>query len=359
MEQQQQQQASLEKDPTLKGVVGIQNMGNTCYSNSVLQLLRSCPEWNMFCLTETFTNDNPDDMNKKRMIIAYQDMLKSLWSAYKPAYVRPLGFLTEIRKAVKDSPYEMFGIPVPNDSHEFLVYLLDQFHEAIKTETPYVEQKVDFAMSSVEKMRILAENGWNKFVSKNTSELVRLFFGMMRKTVNCTNCNNNTYQWEMFNSLKIPCDGTTFHEWIQKEVNESSDIEGYRCDSCNGRHLAKKSSHLWRLPQCLFITLHRFHYDGRKNMTPCPYDGQPVSFQAFFAPEVIAEQDMYELRGISDHHGTHMGGHYTAQFKHPISNQWWWFDDDRAEKIENPKFSASNYILHFALFKKKCAKNME
>lgn len=347
MEQQQQKQEQ-EQDPALKGVVGIQNMGNTCYSNSVLQLLRSCPEWNMFCLTEIFTDD---ETNKKRMIIAYQDMLKSLWSAHKPAYVRPLGFLNEIRKAVHNSPYEMFGIPVPNDSHEFLVYLLDQFHEAIRIETPYVEQQI-VSDSPVEKMRILAENGWNMFVSKNTSELVRLFFGMMRKTVNCTNCNNNTYQWEMFNSLKIPCEGTTFHEWIKKEVNESSDIEGYRCDHCKGQHLAKKSSHLWRLPPCLFITLHRFHYDGRKIMTPCPYDGQPVSFQEFFAPEVSAEQEMYELRGISDHHGTHIGGHYTTQFKHPISHQWWWFDDERAQSMEQPQFSSSNYILHF--LKKVC-----
>jgi len=217
----------------------------------------------MFCLTESFT---ADDNKKQIMIIAYQDMLKALWSAYKPAYVRPLGFLSEIRKAVQHGPYEMFGAPVPNDSHEFLVYLLDQFHESINTEVPFLEKEV--VGTDVEKMRILAENGWNQFVSKNTSEVVKLFFGMMRKTVNCTNCNNNTYQWEMFNSLKNPCEGLTFHEWIQKEVNERSEIEGYRCDHCKGQHLAKKSSHLWRLPPCLFITLHRFHYTGQKIMTP-------------------------------------------------------------------------------------------
>jgi len=31
-------------DASLKGVVGIQNMGNTCYCNSTLQLIRACPE---------------------------------------------------------------------------------------------------------------------------------------------------------------------------------------------------------------------------------------------------------------------------------------------------------------------------
>ena len=155
------------QDPSLKGVVGIQNMGNTCYSNSTLQLIRACPEWNAYCLTQNFADL---DNNYKRILLAYQDILKSLWSSYKPAYVRPLGFISEVRNAVKDTVYEMFGFPIPNDSHEFLVYLLDSFHEAIKTEIPYIEK-------TSEEMNIMAENGWNKFASKNTSEIVNMFFG--------------------------------------------------------------------------------------------------------------------------------------------------------------------------------------
>jgi ubiquitin C-terminal hydrolase len=84
-------------------------------------------------------------------------------------------------------------------------------------------------------------------------------------------------------------------------------------------------------------------------MTRCPYEGDVLSMHEFFAPESeAAEQSWnYELRGVSDHHGTHMGGHYTAQFKHPISHQWWWMDDDRARQLENPQFSSSNYIFFF------------
>ena len=339
-------------DPAIKGVVGIQNMGNTCYCNSTLQLIRSCPEWNLFCLTQNFAEQLahvPESDSNKRILLAYQDILKSLWSAHKPAYVRPLGFISEVRKAVKDTPYEMFGIPVPNDSHEYLVYLLDHFHEAIKTEVPFVKQIAQENATSVEKMRILAENGWNTFVSKNNSQVVNLFFGMMRKTVHCTVCKNNTYQWELFNALKVPCDGVTFHDWIKNEVNECSDIEGYRCDNCKTQTFARKYSHLWKLPSCLFMSLRRFHYNGHKNMTVCPYKGDQISFAEFFADEVEeqARNGLYELYGVSDHHGTHMGGHYTAQFKHPISHQWWWMDDETARQLEAPQFSTSNYIFFF------------
>jgi ubiquitin C-terminal hydrolase len=345
-----------EANPEVKGVVGIQNMGNTCYANSTLQLLRACSEWDAFCLSQNFVeklSHLPETDANRRILLAYQDILRSLWSAYLPAYVRPLGFISEVCKAVKGTVYEAFGMPVPNDSHEYLVYLLDHFHEALKTTTNHVEKEIPANATPVDRMRILAENGWNRFLSHHSSPVVQLFFGMMRKTVQCTNCANRTYQWEVFNSLKVPCEGATLEEWIQREVNEQSEIEGYQCDHCKGRHLAKKSSHLWKLPDNLFVTLHRFNYNGHKNMTTCPYHGDAISFQPFFAEESEEAGQMwkYEIRGVSDHHGTHMGGHYTAQFKHPITQQWWGFDDERARPLANPEFSATNYIFFF----KKCA----
>jgi ubiquitin C-terminal hydrolase len=248
-------------------------MGNTCYSNSTIQLLRASPEWNMFCVTQDLKErlqHISDENTCKQILLEYQDILKALWSAYKPAYVRPLGFISGIRKAVKGTVYEMFGIPIPNDSHEFLVYLLDNFHEAIKTEETYVEKQLSENLSQYDKMIIMAENGWNQFLSKNISEIVHLFFGMMRKTTRCSNCHNNSYRWEVFNSLKVPCEGETFIDWLKQEVKES-EIEDYHCLSCKARHPAVIYSHIWKLPHSLFITLRRFNYNGSKNMTICPY----------------------------------------------------------------------------------------
>ena len=119
-------------DESLRGVVGIQNMGNTCYCNSTIQILRACHEWNVFCITQDFSHLK--DNNNKKILLAYQDIIKSIWSASKPSYIRPTGFLSEIRKVVKGTVYEMFGQTIPNDSHEFLIYLLDNFHEALKEE---------------------------------------------------------------------------------------------------------------------------------------------------------------------------------------------------------------------------------
>lgn len=335
-----------------KGVVGIQNMGNTCYCNTTLQLLRACPEWTVFCLTQSIeekTKHLSEDNQNRRILLAYQDILCSLWSAYRPAYVRPTGFINEVRKAVLGTPYEMFGIPIPNDSHEYLVYLLDHFHEAMRTEIEFTPIPIPEETIPEIKMRLLAQNGWNKFISKNVSPVVHFFFGMLRKTIQCKTCLYSTYQWEVFNTLKVPCEGQTFYDWIQKEANDHSEIEDYRCDNCKDKRIATLSSHLWQLPSHLFMTLRRFHFNGQKNMTVCPYNGENISFNRFFANESDHESRdfYYELRGVSDHHGTHLGGHYTAQFKHPLTGQWWVMDDERTHPLHQPQFNMSNYIFYF------------
>jgi len=316
-------------DETLKGVVGIQNMGNTCYCNSIIQLVRACDEWNLFCSTEDFSQ--LADNNYKKILVAYQVIINSMWSSYKPSFVRPIGFLSELKQAVKGTPYEMFGIRIPNDSHEFLIYLLDHFHEAIKTEIPCIDEK----------------NGWDKFVSKNNSKIVDLFFGMIRKTIHCMHCKNNTYQWEVFNSFKIPCEGNTFYDWIQNEIKDS-EIEGYKCENCKESCPAKILSRIWKLPRNLFIMIRRFNPNRTKNMTKCPYDGTDCEFSSLFAEESNdpSRNWVYSLRGISDHHGSHMGGHYNTQFKHPVSNEWWIIDDESSNK-QSPQFSSSNYIFLF------------
>ena len=329
----------VEQPSRLKGVVGIQNMGNTCYANTVLQLLRTCQKWNLHCLTHEM------DPTKK-IIAAYKDMLATMWSAYKPAYVRPLAFMADIRAAVQNTVYDMFAMPIQNDAQEYLGYLLDKFHEELKVQ-------VDVPDVVPQDMAGMANRAWEKFLSKNTSVVVETFFGMMRKMVICSNCSTRTYQWELFNMLKIPCyGGATLHDWIEKEVNEVTDIDAFKCNTCNAKHPAKKYSHLWKLPQHLFIVLDRFQPNGMKAINVCPIM-ERLSFPQYFAEEAQnlgLHQNGYQLCGIADHHGGQIhGGHYTAQFKHPITGEWWFFDDERAHEMHAPQFSSSAYILSYRM----------
>jgi ubiquitin C-terminal hydrolase len=319
-----------------KGIVGLQNMGNTCYANATLQILRAVPEWSVFCMSNDFAKmpDEKKSSKQGQIILAYQDILKSLWSAHYPAYVRPLGFLFAIQNAVKGSVYDSFGRREQNDSHEYLIYLLDNFHEALR-EKPDANE--------------IIRDGWLTYRAANTSPVMDLFFSMTRKTVTCTGCNNKTYSYESYNIFKIPTTGDSFEEWISNELTQT-EIEDYDCIKCRPtRRKAVIENHLWHLPSSLFIAIRRFQPDGRKDMKPCPYKGEKINLGKFFAKESpdASREYTYEIRGIVDHHGNHMGGHYTAQFCNPITKNFWWMDDERSQKMESPLFGPSTYLLYF------------
>lgn len=349
-------ESKAEPNPSHKGVVGLQNMGNTCYANSTIQLLRAVPELNAFILREDLEEVCQDKESvPAKIILGYQDLVKSMWGAYKPAYVRPLGFLTVIRDAVRGGLYESFGMPRQNDSHEYLVYLLDNFHEALNegvaAASPSIPAPEPPASPHPPTMAEQAEAGWQNFVRRHTSPMVDLFFGLIRKTVECQGCMAKSYQWETFNVFKIPCRGASLQEWFRSEC-APTDLEDYACEPCQkadkGRQKAHLYSHVWRLPSSLFLAMKRFSPDGRKDMTPCPYDGTPITFAEHFAEESEHESKKwrYECRGIADHHGGMGGGHYSAQMAHPVTNDWWWMDDPMSQAMPAPRYGSANYILY-------------
>jgi ubiquitin C-terminal hydrolase len=239
----------------------------------------------------------------------------------------------------------MFGMPIPNDSHEFLVFLLDNFHEALRK--PVVQ---DSEVATGQTMTQLAHAGWQSFLKAGGhSPVIDLFFGMMRRTIECNVCKNCTYQWETFNILKIPCEGETFMEWIQNEC-APTDLEGYACEKCSPtKQKATIHTHLWKLPQIVYIALRRFTPNFQKNTKNCTYAGEKISFTEFFAEqsEEPSKNWTYEIRGTVDHHGSHMGGHYVSQIRHPFSGEWWIIDDNNTHKLNKPMFGASTYLLMF------------
>lgn len=341
----------VEKPMETKGVVGLQNMNNTCYANSTIQLLRAVPELNVFIMREDLESvcTNKESIQAK-LIMGYQDLIKSMWSAHRPAYVRPMGFLSTIKDAVNGTVYESFGQPRQNDSHEYLIYLLDNFHEALNEKAKSKDVVPDAPEGS--SMATLATQGWNTFLSRHTSPIVDMFFGLMRKTTECQTCHNKSYRWETFNVFKIPCTGPNLQDWFKAEC-ASDTIDEYECLPCrkavDKRQPATTYSHIWQLPSSLFVALKRFQYDGRKNQTPCPAITGTISLADHFAPESDHPSKgwQYECRAIADHHGFGNGGHYSAQIAHPVTNKWWWIDDAMSQALpEGPRFGSSNYVLY-------------
>ena len=340
-----------------KGVTGLANMRNTCYLNAALQALRHNTEISAFFLEgrhEQWIQKKPSTP-KVELVRGYADLLKSLWSGSKPAYVRPQGFLQTMMPAAKAAGFDHFVVPAQHDSHEFLVFLLDQLHEGMAEE---VNIDIRRAPPETEKDRDIhnALEAWKRFFGKQYSPLTEMVYGLLQITLTCQTCKKKVSNWETFNCLKLPIPTKTEGaalptlDSMLKEDFKDETIEGYACDTCKPeRTTAVRSTRIWRLPRMVCLVVKRFTPDGKKIHTPIdfPPAAETIQFTQFFSensPEPSRNQ-LYQSFAAVDHHGSAGSGHYVAQAKSPLTDAWHLFDDETAHDMSEPRFGEQTYII--------------
>lgn len=341
----------------IKGVTGLLNMRNTCYMNAALQALRHNTELSAFFLEnkhEQWVARKPGSP-KVELVKGYADLLRSLWSGSKPAYVRPEGFIQCMHPAAIQAGFDQFAVPLQHDSHEFLTFLLDQLHEGMAEEVN-IEITRPPPVTPRDKAIYSALEVWKRNFGKSYSPLTEMIYGLMRVSLTCTKCGNCIDNWETFNCLKLPIPATydmsgnkpTIQSMLADEFKEEH-IDGYACEKCSpDRPTVNRKCSIWRLPRMLCLSIKRFGYDGRKIQTPMTLDmSGPISFAQYFSadsPEP-SKIEAYDLFATVDHHGVAGGGHYTAQAKSPLTDKWHLFDDETAHSISEPQIGSSSYIL--------------
>ncbi len=330
--------AAVLQPAPVRGVCGLINLGNTCYLNSSLQILRTIPEWAAFCADEPEKAFANAESKEARLLKSYIDLTRGMWAQTKQMICRPALFLKDLRAAVRDGIYEQFGQPIPNDGHEFMQYLLDQFHEALKMSGPQAEETASAAVKA-----------WCEIWRRDYSPLVNIVFGLDQVQCICAACGNVSTRYETFNMLKVGLSNdreVSFRDLFNME-RETTEIEDYACDKCAPvRRPAKIVRRLWRLPPNIMMVFRRFNENRTKNSAVIP-NCSAVNFKEFFSAESPEESASwtYEPMATLDHFGTHMGGHYSAQTYNCVMKKWYLYDDTNVNEIPAPQFGSSTYIV--------------
>ncbi|XP_072948402.1 ubiquitin carboxyl-terminal hydrolase 20 isoform X2 [Epargyreus clarus] len=110
-----------------RGLVGLQNMGNTCYMNAALQALSNTQPLTSYFLecaaaVAVLAGDKKPGLSR-----AYQKLIQEMWSRKTRGYVVPNGILYGIRNV-----HPMFRGYHQHDTQEFLRCFMDQLHEELK-----------------------------------------------------------------------------------------------------------------------------------------------------------------------------------------------------------------------------------
>ena len=343
-----------EQQPSRKGIAGLTNIGNTCYGNAIIQALRHQVDLTLF-----FLQGNHKALLKKkpasdqtRMVESYGELVFQTWSAEaKIVETRP--FWNQMIPVAMKNGFEQFRAPIAHDAHEFLMLLMDTFHEALA-------EKVTMTFRKPPTNPIIkgALDFWRGSFEKKYSPLVELVFGIQHKSVKCTSCNTENTSWETMNTTELcvqKSDGSVkLLDLMSSTIythgtSEQDVIDEYACEKCKPvRPKAIVTRSLWRLGNWVVIVLKRNENNGRRINTHVDIP-LTTTFSPMFHPatEEPSARDSYDLFAAVHHHGGSGGGHYTCNAKHSVTGKWIHYDDERAYPVETPRLDPSTYIVMY------------
>jgi len=183
---------------SVRGLCGLQNLGNTCFMNSSLQCISNCYE-----LTEYFLKDfHVKDVNTDNplgsggdLCKAYSALLKNMWYGRNNSF-SPWNFKRSI------SGFQtMFSGYQQHDSQEFLNFLLDGLHEDLNRviKKPFVEKDETSRPDDLK-----SKDCWIGFLRRNQSIFTDLFYGLFKSTLYCPDCENISTCFDPFLSVSLP-----------------------------------------------------------------------------------------------------------------------------------------------------------
>jgi len=271
---------NISEDRYYKILIGLNNIGATCYMNSTIQCLSNTKKLAEYFLTKFQYNKND---KSKKISNEFYILLKALWNVKnnKNKPYSPESF----KNAIGEENPLFQGIQA-NDIRDLINFLLENIHVELNIENNN-KNISNILMSNphiqTNKKQML-EIYLKDFQNNNKSIISDLFYGTHETIYICNNCKNIKYNYGIFFFLEFPLQQVNFYfgrgfsnnnknpdinllecfEYYRKQEMMTGDNKMY-CNECGTNSDAIYSSSLFSMPIYLIIILNR----GRGNIYQC------------------------------------------------------------------------------------------
>jgi ubiquitin C-terminal hydrolase len=349
---------------------GLPNIGNTCFVNSILQILFNTEElvtilekYKCLCSQEEYKN--AFTFIKLFMDIREHKNIETLRNFLASPEFQTARFI----------PYEQ------QDAQEFYGFIIDKMHDSIKRKVDieiknkFGDNKLLDSLENIEKIKnkininiddlallcYNAESTFKKWKNGEYSEIQNLTYGMSYTKL----WNNNPFspksrigEPEMFFMISFPIVQSSpiitlkecFNNYLKEEFVDSTN--GFKFDNeIPEEHY--KQIYFWNLPKVLTIQLKIFDYSGTKVVKPIQLDF--ILDLNEFVSGYDNVNNIYQLYGICCHIGNSLQcGHYISFVKE--NGEWNCYNDDSVFSIKEELLTNeinSHHLNPYLLFYRK------
>ena len=363
--------------PTL---IGLNNIGATCFMNATLQCLSQTKQLTDFFLIkkhrDLIINNNIAKENKKDLQLSplYLELIENLWNPNSNKPYSPFDF----RKIVeKMNP--LFAQNQPGDSKDFIYFILQQLHkELCQFKLNYDE---NFQVNQYDQISSF-KNCLNEFYKHGVSIISDTFYFFTEKQTICMNCANMCNQ-QGFNCpilynhqidilLNFPLEEVRKFVIGQQVPNNNNQInntltlidcfnyygkvdfftgdnQNY-CNSCQQLSDAQSITSIHSNPNVLIIILNR----GKNNIYKIDLDFPQTLDLSQFVKYKDKLLLLYDLYGVITHLGqSGPNAHFVASCKSPIDSKWYRYNDGSVTPIGDFQKDVLKFGTPYILFYKK------
>ena len=356
------------KKPTL---IGLNNIGATCFMNSTLQCLsQTKPLTEFFLKAQNFQKIQNYIGRDDKLSPYYYELIQNLWQENGPKSFSPTDFMKVVEKM---NP--LFKVGQAGDSKDFIIFILESLHKELKSPiNTGNNNQINHILNQYDK-----KSAFHHFLAEFKSDFSIIsdtFFGINETMNECLNCKNNynmmnmncpiLYNYGIFNFLIFPleevknCRNNNYMNFnynnmpILNQVtlddcfiyNQKMELfTGENRNYCNNCKLLFDSNYVTRIyssPQVLILILNR----GKGNIYNVTLNFTETIDITKYIYNENKNKMSYDLYGVITHIGqSGPNAHFVASCKSPIDNQWYRYND----AIVNPITNVQKEIIEFGV----------